>query len=708
MRKREIEELIYNGRLYDAIKGIRAYSEELPYPFHLEKIADIETTYRQMLSYAVQGVRDDKRDEIVTFLKRSLLEEMDELRREQGIRISGEQYYVTMKILAANVDSALRLREPLLQDPASLVGAQRKVFDNCLEELFDTIWVSHGIDDDILSEYSQASDYVRQSIASAMTMALMYLWDETKVKWILSELTREDLSEGYLVRLAFAFVVAATLYDKRLSLYDKEFGPLLKKVSDMVYASDDEGVISFSELLEMLYSDYLIATETSDLTHMLEKKMPGIQAQSIDVMRQSMEEGLESGIEGIMADEDLRSEMERIARLEQEGYDTRYALFRNFKRFPFFRSVGNWLIPFDIKHSAIVARFEETGGDAVRTLTELFHNVVCDSDLYSALLGYHSFNITYNGSAEDLNRALDEKREMEGEAKHNDRKRIHQAIHSYFQCFYRLVKLYPFSGRRLFNFFDNLLVPDMIVLRPYLPNYNHLAVQAIDLLMNKKKYKQVIQIVEQLHKSGTTDRNLLIRSGHAHYQLNEYIDAIKSYEHADLIGDLDADSIIELALSYRSVGLYKKATELLSELREKDKENPELLLRLAATFLEMQCYDMAKPLLYEYEFKSSRPERVLRPMAWTLFMLKEYVQSEAYYNKMEHKNSVDCLNQGYLMMAMGRYTDAVTSFREAFALQKGDSEAIYQMVADDEAVLLVHKITCHDVWLLLDAVSMKA
>ena len=60
------------------------------------------------------------------------------------------------------------------------------------------------------------------------------------------------------------------------------------------------------------------------------------------------------------------------------------------------------------------------------------------------------------------------------------------------------------------------------------------------------------------------------------------------------------------------------------------------------------------------------------------------------------------------MMAMGRYTDAVTSFREAFALQKGDSEAIYQMVADDEVVLLVHKITCHDVWLLLDAVSMKA
>ena len=86
--------------------------------------------------------------------------------------------------------------------------------------------------------------------------------------------------------------------------------------------------------------------------------MPGIQAQSIDVMRQSMEEGLESGLEGIMADEDLRSEMERIARLEQEGYDTRFALFRNFKRFPFFRSVGNWLIPFDIKHSAIVARFE--------------------------------------------------------------------------------------------------------------------------------------------------------------------------------------------------------------------------------------------------------------------------------------------------------------------------------------------------------------
>lgn len=703
MRKREIEERIYEGRFLEAIEGIKLYSRGLPSPFNLDKVEELESDYLNMLRYLDK--EDKGRDGFIQNLKKSLLKETDRLRLAQGLEMGTDKYFSLFYDFNRSLDDDHpEVGEPYLsgllgRDKDTLDEAERKEFDDDLKNLFEAVWISARLNDEIMDSYSKAGDYVRQALTSAITLGLMYMWDETKVEWILKELAREDLTPNCLIRLAFGLVVAVTLHDKRMMLYADDFAPLLEK------AFHRNGV-PLDEVLRVLHNNYLVATATTDLTRKLDEKMPGIQAQSIEMMHQAAQEG-EGGLQGIMDNKELRAEMESIALLEQKGYDTRFSMFRNFKKFPFFHDVVGWLLPFDEKQSDVAPKLGENASGTISMLLQVFHNTLCDSDMYSAVLGYTQFNISFQGSKEDLQRALEEKREYEREMDPDGMARLNEAAQNYLHTLYRLVKLYPFSGRRIYNFFDNPVTPKMTILRPYLPNYNRLALNALDFFTEKQQYKELLHAASLLDAYDGPNRDRLLRSAHAHYMLKEYIDATKDYERADLMGDLDPDSTLELALSYRSLGFYKKASELMERLRQEHGSKPDLVLRLAATFLEMKQFETAKPLLYEYEFKAQRPERALRPLAWTLFMLKEYSQSKAYYDRIERKNVTDYINEGYLLIAMQQEKEALECFRNAFRLSDADKGSVYETVAQDEASLAPHNITCSKVWLMMDLASLN-
>ncbi|MDE7120162.1 MAG: hypothetical protein K2O10_06090, partial [Muribaculaceae bacterium] len=113
-------------------------------------------------------------------------------------------------------------------------------------------------------------------------------------------------------------------------------------------------------------------------------------------------------------------------------------------------------------------------------------------------------------------------------------------------------------------------------------------------------------------------------------------------------------------------------------------------LLLGHAYMGLARYEDASKAYFKAEYLGAKPEKVLRNLAWSLLMRRDFTRARDYYEKAIIATGaldVDFLNIGHIDWAEGHYQDALVSYRrniEGRAKSAGVSltEAAEQFIAD--------------------------
>lgn len=692
MNRTAVNQQILDGKIHKAAKMLR---DELVYPTlqalnpELDSIVD---AYWSMIKFLAEGIRDEKREDVLCYLQRRLLAVSDRVYYEERKRNSGNQYYVTAKFIEAmpSLDEVFVLDKSSL--PKYLSPTDRKTYDHLASQLFERIWVSNALSNDLAEKISASSEYLRMLMVSAMTLGLVQMWDFEKVRFVLNEIARPSISQPYRVRLAFALFMVFVFYPGRCELYRKELSELLAKADE---------VNPLAPVFVALLKGYLPATETERVTQTIERNLPDLieasRGKRLEAILNDLEEDrIPSNDVDLKA---LEAKVNELGKLEEEGADTLYAAFRNVKQVPFFSSITAWFLPFDEAHSSVRDIVQEH--EVLRKVLPLFGRRFCDSDLYSLVFGtqgmYMPINLTDDNAVQMLSQ-LEE--QLKDPLQQSEEIRLSEAARGYIQDIYRFVKLYRGQPKSL-DFFEKVVLPDLSLLTAYLP-IDRLCADSALFLVSHKRYEEALPILEVIIRKNPTDAAAFAQLAEIYYDLGDYSRALELYEKSDLIEDLDKSSRLKLAHVFRRLGIYDKAIAIYEAFRE----NTQALLSLAATYIESERYEEALVVLHEYDYRAPHPSRAYRPIAWCLFVTGDYERSENYYNKIENPIAEDFLNKGYCHIARGELDKALVCYTEALLKAESRSNLMAEVGCDTE-ILLKKSIQPRLIYLLFDGAEMR-
>lgn len=684
MDRTKINQWIMDGWLYRASRLLYVELENAPFIEGKSTLKSSLDTYQRMMQFLEQGAKDEQRDEVLNFLKLKMLQVSDTIYRQRRKQNSSEQYYTTLRIIESQGMPEAFYTRGLESEPQDLSSEERFAYDNRLSTLFEYLWVSERLSQEMADILAGMSEYARQMMVASLTLGLLYQWDIQKVRFIIQELTRPEISIRYQVRLFFALILVSYIHPKRSMLYAKELKPLLAAANE---------VHSFDKLFSAQVDAFLLSSDTERVTQIVEKNLPEIirANQKNNNLGATLFE-LDSDDTGPI-DPELKALEERVkelGKLEEEGADTLYVAFRNFKRLPFFNTIASWFTPFDPQHSAVKELYESN--EVIQKLMPYFSQKLCDSDLFSAILSLPNRIQPLNLQDPNLAAMLDQMKEPVVEVKQDN---LQLETRRYVQDFYRFVNL--FSGQSLgSNIFDKLPIRSfpLLTFGNYTVTYNR---QTALFYMSRGRYQAAIPLLQKIVQENPADATSLGRLGYILYKEGNYQEAISCLEKSDLVEDLSQHLRVILAHSYRKMGFHDKALAIYNQYRKE----PSMLLAMAATYIVSGSYEEAIPLLHEYIYRSSTPQRAYRSLAWSYFMVGDYTKSEEYHDKIEKPNANDFLNKLYLYIAQD---DLVKAFQASLQLvEVSEIETISKGIENDLPKLNKPEITKDILTLLLDS-----
>lgn len=672
------------GWLFRASRLLYAELLETSLPYWKSVLDVLVQAYSKMTEYLEKGAQDEERAKVLDYLKVNMLEVSDALYREKRKQTSSEQYYTTLRVLESQGMPETFYTQGLEGDPQELFAEDRFAFDNRLSALFDYLWVSEELSEELSTKVSSMSEYARQLLISSLTLGLLYHWDIQKVRFLLSELGRKDISIRYQVRLFFGIILVFYIHPQRCNLYATEINEKLSLANELH---------PLAPLFSALEEAFLLSSDTERVTQIVEKNLPEIirANQKSNNLSATLFE-LDSDETGAVDPElkALEEKVKELGKLEEEGADTLYVAFKNFKRLPFFNAISSWFLPFDPKHSAIRELYEENA--LIQKLMPYFQLKMCDGDLYSAILSLPNRIQPLNLQDPNLALMLDE---MNAPTVPLTEDTLPLEARRYVQDFYRFVKLST-SHNIGADLFDKLPLRDFPLLSPFISLEHHRR-KAVLFYMSRERYREAMPLLEKIVAENPADATSLARLGYIHYKRGHYKEAIACFEKSDLVEDLSQQLRILLAHSYRKEANYDKAIAIYEQYRK----TPSILLAMAATYILSGAYEKAIPLLHEYIYRSDTPHRAYRSLAWSYFMEGDYERSEEYHQKIVKPNANDSLNKLYLFIAKKELAKA---FHAAVELvESGKMEEICRGIENDLPQLESKGITQKTITLLLDA-----
>lgn len=693
MDRTQVNKLIFDGRLYRASKTLYSELVYLTIPGLLDELDSIMLTYKSMVRYIAEGVKDEKQAEVLSYLKQRMLALSDKIYREERKQQSSDLYYTTIRVNEGRLPSyEIFTLDAIEGGPSSLPTEERERYDRLLTILFDRVWVSEKLSAEMVKKITTSSEYLRKAIAPAITMGLVYYWDFEKLRFVLAELARNDASFGYRIRLVFALMVVLYVHPKRCNLYVNDITPMLEEANNTQ---------PLSPYVLSLIEAYLVATDTERVVETIEETLPQImKTKNLNSRLNNMMQDVDN-FDELMKDpemQNLEAKMMELNKLEMEGADTLFIAFRGFKNEPFFQHISSWFLPFDKYHSATRSLVEE---DKIASkLLPIFELRFCDSDLYSFVLSLNQTFKPINLSDPNLEHVIEQQEELkENYELLSEQVKLKTEANNYMRNIYRFVKLYPHQVE-FKEVFDKLPKSNMLLLSPYV-NLEDVNTHATTFLIAKERYSDALPLLQAMVKNNPANAIALQQLATILAKQGDYENAVKYYEQSDLVVDLDDEQRLEQAKAYRNTQQYDKAIDIYKKYTNRQS----VLLTLAVTYVLANQFEQALPLLHEYIYRSNKPERAYRTLAWCYFMLNQYERSEEYYGKLPHMAGSDYLNRAYLFMVMG---DKKRAFSDclAFVNSKPLPNAISE-IQDDLPMLEEKGINIAELYTLLDAAQMR-
>ncbi len=690
---------------------------------------NIEMTYKNMLSYTIEGINDPERPKVYLKLIQSILGLADRLRQDILSRYSGWNTYwvmqqtlkeqkLTGKTLVETVDDLmfkseldewLKLSNEINPDPESEITIKHK---QLIRKIFNHLWLTdyYGDAEDSLIDIIISSGKFRwfesSIFVSAITLSAFRTFQPEKLQYLIG--FYEAGQEKVMERALSGLILNLHFYNDRILLYPE----ITSRISGM---SEDK---MFREHCRLIVLQTIRSRETENLS----KKLHDEILPKVAKLKPRIEEKLD--LDNILPNdkygdknpdwsemfsdsEEIFKTMEELTNLQMEGADVYMSAFANLKHFDFFKDFQNWFVPFYPDHEIINEIYrDEILGPGTNELAEALYKTpfICNSDKYSLLL-----NLKYLPSSQKtmmlkvFRMELDGLQQLEdGETEADPYRNFRINVTQYLQDIYRFFKLSPYKKEFEDLFSGKLDIYNSEFFRMTC-NSSEAEAGLADYFFSKNYYSDALGLFIRQVKENPDESQLYEKIAFCYQNEEDYEEALRYYRRAELI-ERKIWTLKKIGLCLRRLGKKEEALDYYLQAGSMDPEDMHTAMMTGHCYLDLHDYETALNYYFKVEYTDPGNLKILRPIAFIYFALGRFEDSEKYYERLSSGklNAHDYINKGHLSLCRGRKKEAIDFYRLGINNGEISKEEFMTTFEEDRPLLLSLGVNKEDLPILLD------
>jgi tetratricopeptide (TPR) repeat protein len=690
---------------------------------------NIVMTYRNMLTYTIDGIKDPERNKIYLKLIQSILSLSDRVRQdilslnsgwhtywvkqqaEKEFRLSGRTIVETVDDLMfkSELDEWLKLSNEITPNPDSEISMKHK---QLIKNIFNHLWLTDHYGEaessliNIIIKSGKFRWYEASIFTTAITLSSFRTWQPEKLFHLIS--IYEAGQEQVMERALSGLILNLHYYNERILLYP-EIGERIMKMSREPRFREHSRIIVLqiirsreTENLSRKLQDEILP-QVARLKPMIEEKL------DLDniLPKDKNEEKNPDWAEMFSDSEEIFKTMEELTKLQMEGADVYMSAFANMKHFDFFRDFQNWFVPFYPDHETVDEIYrDEILGPGTNELAEALYKTpfICNSDKYSLLL-----NLKQLPSAQKSMMLKVFRMELEGLQQMNEEesatdpyKVFRTNITQYLQDFYRFFKLSPYRKE-----FEDLFIGKLDIYNSEFFRMTCNASEAeaglADYFFSKNFYTDALLLFLKQISEKPAEVQLYEKIAYCYQENTDYEEALKYYRRAELI-DRKVWTIKKIGLCLRRLGKNEEALEYYLQASDLDPDNAHTVIMIAHSYIDLKNYEQALKYYFKVEYKEPGNLKILRPIAFCYFALGRFDESEKYYDRLSVSklNAHDQINIGHLALCRGKKREAVDLYRQSIIGGEISKEQFISIFSEDKELLITLGVNPDDLPILLD------
>jgi tetratricopeptide (TPR) repeat protein len=689
---------------FDSLQSLISGSRE--YTFQ-DKLNELQETYKFMLRYRMEGVKDPMQEQIYHTLQASLYELTDQLKHKLLVLESPLTFYSYRRNMQALPQTSYSELHHLL---AKHSGVENEVgYETALTLLFNKIWVSEPL---TTEEGAAIKQIIEDSflplsagcqVVSALLLALQSSFDKEKMM-LLFDAAGLSAEEEVRTRAFIALLLTLYIYRKRTSLYPR--------IENRLAALAEEP--GFKKAMLTIILRFILTRDTEKITRKLQDEIiPEMMKLSPQITRkmnlndftpEQLGDDMNPDWQDIFSDSSLGKKMEEFGELQQEGADVMHSTFIHLKNFPFFKELSNWFLPFVPEYSSFGNKHKqnESRKEIVDTLVET--TFMCNSDKYSLYFSMMKIpEATRNMMIGQFSSQASEMIRQNKEELISKRGKLEIVSGQYVQDLYRFFKLY----QNHLDFEDIFLSPldfhNLSILRPYLSDEESLTTIA-EYYLRKNYFEDALTIYNQLASTRKDSDILFQKIGYCKQMLGDIEGALHAYLHAGILNSESKWLIRRIAGCYRAL---KQPGEALAYYRRYEALSPDNLsvqISIGHCLLELKEFNEALKYYFKVEYLDNKSHKAWRPIAWCSFLTGKYDQAHHYYAKIMANDPTlqDYLNAAHTEWALQNRKGAIDHYLQVIRMEDSDFNKFKAHFIQDVPDLVAAGIEEEEIPLLLD------
>lgn len=702
---RDIYSKVLNNNISLAFDLINSWSNELDIWWINERYEELFSIYMQMLKFSLSQVEDPNRTAVIRKLKYDMLSMVDDIYSCELSSNSDLKSHLDTRfqnqIFTDETESTII---KLIDDGGNQYSDEAII---ALKSFWEKIYLSNRLssgDESFLNNVLLNDKLIRLTspmVLSALLLRVLKRYDVAILRIALSFSASED--DEIRVRAQFLFITILSKYSEYLFLESDEIQALVKRPLKVILGN--------GELLNLSQS-ILETLETAKITNKIESEIYSEMLKSSKDFKLMMLDKDDSDNEAnpkwsdAIENGPFAAKLREFSELQAKGADIFMSTFSKMKSYPFFTPEANWFMPFDEKNG-IVKKVLDEAPDVMRIFAK--SPQMCSSDKYSFFLSVSNmpseyYNMMGNMDNEMLQQFKDDTL-IEKWKKGNESYQF--VVRSYIQDVYRFFNLKQntkkidnpldvfvgfISSNTCFNFFDD----------------NSYLRAVVGFLVEKESWQEALKIFNYLDNSTTCDAYFYQQMGWVYQQIDKYKNAIDCYVKSELYGEVDGWLLKRKAYCYKKIDDIDEAIKCYESLITNNSEDYISILAVANLYLQKDDLEKAHNYLFRADFLRPMQSRVLRPLAWCLFLEKKYEDSLVYYTKLVSNADVkfvDFLNLGHVYWAIGSISLARQQYTKALTLC-GNKQTFVSLLRGDIEYLGMLGISDEDVFIMIDQVLL--
>lgn len=565
-----------------------------------------------------------------------------------------------------------------------------KAHQHEMDVLFDYLWTStawsggtaSAMEEILLSPTIDTND--QQLIVSAVMLSLLNHFDIAKFRTLV-HVYQQASDEHVRQRALVGWVLSAGL-----TAVDRLY-PEQRQLIQEVLGNQD----SCQELVALQKQIVFCMNAERDHHTIQSEILPDLmQGSNFRVTRKGIEEVEEDPMADILYPDEqerklehLEESFQRMIEMQRQGSDIYFGGFSQMKRYPFFRELSNWFVPFYSHHPAINQLVEKLRGNRfIETMMEC--GPFCNSDKYSFVF---AFEQVLGQLPEHLREMLNRGEASVGEVLKEELRSPVYIRRMYLQDLYRFFRLYP-QRSEFVNPFEKpeatlFLAQALYQETPIENSFGEVAA----FLVKQKKMREAGKVLSNYSKANRNYQFYMMAgylAQHQYYSFmadgQETLTDLDCYREALKLQPDSEKAQSGMARALFNRGCYAEAQVVYDQLLAAYPDKKSYLLNNAVCLTNLKQYEPALKILYKLNYEAPDDQNVSRVLAWALTCSRKYEQAEKYYAQLvtDEPLTDDLLNFGYCLWLDGQMGEAANCFRRYLKETEEDAAVILEHEKD--------------------------